>query len=85
MNKGKIDPRKLAKTRCAVMGIQLRHFSRLHQWHFLLFAIAIFFAKLGRDLLKRVTKVTFYNGNDNLDDASVVHYNNVLRELDTIK
>ncbi len=75
-----VDQRKLAKTRCAVLGVQLRHFSSSHQWHFLFFATVAFFGKLTSDLLKRTVRVSFYR-HGILDDTSASQCNKILSDI----
>jgi len=50
----KINWKKHAKTRLAVLKIQLLHFSRLNQWYFALLSIAACLMKMSSDLPKNI-------------------------------
>lgn len=48
-----INQEKLAKTRKAVLGIQLKYFGKSGQWHYWLLALLAYAGKKANDLLKR--------------------------------
>ena len=50
----KISWKKPAKTRLAVLKIQLRHFIRLNQWYFALLSVAACIMKMSSDLPKNI-------------------------------
>jgi glycosyltransferase involved in cell wall biosynthesis len=52
--RGRTNWSKLAKTRWTVLKVQMRHFSKLNQWHFALLAIAAYVVKMVADLFKRL-------------------------------
>ena len=52
--RGKTNWAKLAKTHRAVLEVQIRHFSKLNQWHFAALATAAYLAKTARDLSRRL-------------------------------
>lgn len=81
--RGKINWRKLAKTRQTILKIQLRHFREVRQWHFVVLATLAFVAKLSSDLLKRLGRRTFQPGRDIVDDAVVFKWNKILDGLAT--
>lgn len=67
--RGKINWRKLAKTRSAVLKVQMRHFARLNQRHFATLAIATYIVKMGSDLSKRLRARNAEYGFVSVDDA----------------
>lgn len=79
--RSKVDWHKLARTRRAVFVFQLRYFSSLKQWHFILLAAATFVAKMSSDLAKRCLGGTIYPGHGVLADAVVHEWRNVLDRL----
>jgi glycosyltransferase involved in cell wall biosynthesis len=54
--RGKINWRKLAKTRRTILRIRLRHFMEVHQWHFVLLAMLIFVGQVASDFLKSLRR-----------------------------
>lgn len=52
--RGKINWQKLAKTRRAVLEVQMRQFSSLNQWHFALLSIAAYLIRITGDLSERL-------------------------------
>ncbi|OIQ99751.1 putative glycosyltransferase EpsE [mine drainage metagenome] len=67
--RGKMNWPKLAKTRWAVLKVQMRHFSRLSQWHFASLALAAYIVKMAGDLSKRLRAKNIQYESANVDDA----------------
>lgn len=59
----KIDPRKLRKTRLAVFKIQMDHFIKTREFHFLVLALAGLSLRIGIDFIKQL-KRGFVSGTD---------------------
>lgn len=81
--RGKVDQQKLAKTRHAVLKVQLRHFVSSNLWHFVLLATAIFLAKISSDTLTRFGWSIFQSKRSVLDDTVVFKWNDILDDLAT--
>lgn len=81
--RGKTNWGKLARTRLAVLGIQLHHFTKCNQWRFVFLAVAVFFAKASADLLKRAGRRAFQPTWDVADDSVLIKWSSVLDGLST--
>lgn len=79
--RSKVGWQKLAKTRRAILNLQLRHFSSRNQWHFVLLAAGAFVAKSGSDLWKRLGGGTFQPGCGMADDAVLFKWDTLLQAL----
>lgn len=79
--RGNVDQLKLAKTRWTVLNAQLRHFSSLHLWHFVLLSIATFLGKMGGNIMKRMGRGVFQRERDTVDDNVVLMWNKILDGL----
>jgi glycosyltransferase involved in cell wall biosynthesis len=79
--RSKVDWRKLAKTRRAIITFQLGYFLSMKLWHFAVLAIASYVAKTGRDLSKKYWGTTFYPEFDTPADVMVHKWHNVLDSL----
>ncbi len=67
--RGKTNWSKLAKTRWAVLKVQMHHFSKLNQWYFASLAIAAYIVKMAADLSKRPRARNVEYESVSLDDA----------------
>lgn len=76
--RGKIDWRKLAKTRRAVLKVQLEHFHGTRQWHFAALAIAAYLIKISGDFSRRLCGRFCGSKRIRLDDAVVFDWKMVL-------
>lgn len=74
----KTNWRKLSKTRRAVLAVQSRHFARLNMWHFVVLATAVYIAKMGSDLSKRIGGNTRHHKCDIAGDAAILEWHKVL-------
>jgi glycosyltransferase involved in cell wall biosynthesis len=78
----KTNWRKLAKIRRTVLNVQLRHFSNLNLWHFVLLAITTFFGKISGDLSRRL-RGDIFQFERIADDDVVFKWNKILDGLAT--
>lgn len=76
--RGKVNQKKLSKTRRAVLNFQFPHFSSLNQWHFVFLATAAFVAKRSVDSVKRAGIGTSQSVRHIADAAVTSNWNNVL-------
>ena len=76
--RGKTNWSKLAKTHRAVLEVQIRHFSKLNQWHFAALATAAYLAKTARDLSRRLCAGNNGCNRIGADDAVVSGWNTIL-------
>lgn len=81
--RGKVDQRKLSKTRRTVLNLQLPHFSSLNQWHFVLLATAAFVGKRSGDLVNRAGIGTFQPMRGVVDATVESKWNTILACLAT--
>lgn len=81
--RGKVDQRKLSKTRRTVLNLQLRHFSSLNQWRFVLLATAAFVGKMSSDLVKRARIGTFQSVRDITDATVALKWDTILADIAT--
>jgi glycosyltransferase involved in cell wall biosynthesis len=72
---------KLAKTRRTVLLRQLRQFYRINRWHFVLLSVAVFVARMGIDLLKKLSRRVSHPEHADLDNTIVLKWNLVLKDL----
>lgn len=79
--RGKNNWPKLAKTRRTVLGVQIRHFLELCQWHYAALAIAAYLAKTGRDLSRRLCGESGEYPRTGLDNAIVSSWSVILADL----
>jgi glycosyltransferase involved in cell wall biosynthesis len=78
-----VDQRKLVNTRWAVLKLQLRYFTKLNMWHFVLLAAVSFVAKVGNDLLKRMGRCTYPSSRD-IQYETVAHkWNRIIDSYET--
>ncbi len=68
---------KLAKTRWAVLKVQLRHFARINQWYFVSLAITAYLLKIGSDVFKRLCSGNNECKRVSVDDAVVSKWNRI--------
>lgn len=78
--RGKVDPRKLAKTRRTVFNIQWRNFVSSRQWSFALLATVAYVARSVSDVLKRAEFQLPKRGGARVDDAVVLQWKKVLAD-----
>ena len=76
--RGKTNWPKLAKTRRAVLKVQMSYFSKLNQWHYAVLATATYLAKTGRDLSRRLCAENNECKRIGADDAVVFMWNTIL-------
>lgn len=79
----KVDGGKLARTRRTVFLVQLRHFSSLNQWHFVLLAAATFFGRISSHLLKKIGRGVFHPRRDIVDNVVAFEWHKILNGLAT--
>ena len=76
--RGKTNWPKLAKTHRAVLEVQIRHFSKLNQWHYVGLATAAYLAKTARDISRRLCAGNNGCKRIGADDAVVSGWNAIL-------
>ncbi len=81
--KSKVDWQKLARTRRAVLVVQLRHFFKLNMRFFLLLAVSAFVVKMSSDFSKRLRGSTFQPGCSIAGNAVVLGWHKILTDLET--
>jgi glycosyltransferase involved in cell wall biosynthesis len=81
--RGKVNWKKLAKTRRTVLSIQLRYFMEAHQWHFVLLATATFVGRMSSDLLRRMRGSISQPVCDIVDNTIVFEWHKILDDLAT--
>ena len=79
--KSGVDWDKLAGTRRAIFGFQMKYFFTKKLWRCLVLAAFIFVAKKMGDLSKRVQHRTFYPKRDTVAEAVVQKWQKILEEL----
>ena len=72
---------KLAKTRWTILRVQLKNFSNLHQWKYVLLSLLAYCLKRGSDILKKISGNHFKPGTHIVDASVSVMWERVLKSL----
>ena len=78
--RGRINWPKLAKTRRAVLEVQMQHFLSLNQWHFALLSMAAYFMRMTSDLSERLRERNIKHKPANVGAAIGLKWKEILEQ-----